>query len=184
MLNLVNACVFRVTHAEKCMNPTGWFVILELTICKRLSHFCLLFDFRPTRENRLKISRRHFCTQETRNALKTQMVRNLLIYRHHFLPPNYKFQCSNRIIDNYTLQKRHFWPDFSQNSAWKVSPSPQAENQSPHAEMANAARDVCNFRVWSCPSPQAEFSLKPCAVWPFCVRRTYFLCFLFQNLAL
>jgi hypothetical protein len=32
--------------------------------------------------------------------------------------------------------------------------------QTPHAKMPNAAREVCNFPVLSCPSPQAEFGRK------------------------
>ena len=49
----------------------SWFDILA-----EISRFCLLFDFRQTRQNRLKSSEWHFCTLSRFDALKSSLCCN------------------------------------------------------------------------------------------------------------
>ena len=47
--------------------------------------------------------------------------------------------------------------------------------------LVNVARGVCNFPVWRCPTLQAEFGENPHGIYPYGLRRWYFLCPSLQN---
>ena len=69
------------------------------------------------------------------------------------------------IISN--VRSRPYLPDSNKpktlqklsRKMWQSAPT-RAEKQTPHAELANAARGACNFHTRGLPTPQAKFSRK------------------------
>ena len=84
-------------------------------------------------------------------------------------------------MDVRNLWKIHY---KKRGGKWGILCRRQSRLPTPHAKFANAARDDCNFPVWSCQTPHAEFDGKLCGIWRRLVRALYFLCFVPQNILL
>ena len=54
-------------------------------------------------------------------------------------------------------------------------------DETPHAKLANAAREVCNFPLLRSLSLHAEIGKNPCSICHFSLRCLYFLCIFVQN---
>lgn len=75
--------------------------------------FCLHSHFSQTRENRLKCSRRHFCTLFQKEALKKQKHRNYLIHRRKILTIHRALFAPKCRFAKYALQNTYFSPVFA-----------------------------------------------------------------------
>ncbi len=159
MKNYMPSCMFgrisiRPYRTWGFIIPQRQFDILSLN-----SAFCLLPDFRPTRENRLKSSRWHFSTPRRFDALRTKAFYNCLTHNGLFFMHKMRCAMHNGRIAKYTCQNRPFHRLKSPFSAWEVSNLPQAKNQTPHAEMAIAACGNANRRTRRLESSPAKLSI-------------------------
>ena len=100
------------------------------------SPFCLLSDFWPTRENRLKSSRWHFSTPRRFDALKTKVLCNYLIYNGHLATLNYELRIMSYQNSISTWQNHPFCRNFPSKSALSFTQRSIGDLQNRHRSLA------------------------------------------------